>query len=168
MANLTEATGGLFYHNNNDLAQGFRELGNPPEVTYRISFRPEGVAPDGSYHKLIIHAKGNYVVQARPGYFAPNQTESLQAKIDREVLSDNTIDGFPMVLAVQRGAGTLSVVVRVDISRLRFQKQGDRQMQRIAFTTALIDAQGKSSPRRKALWIWLLPMPPTSGYRPKV
>jgi VWFA-related protein len=149
MANLAEATGGVFYHNNNDLLAGFRELGNPPEVTYRISFRPDGVTPDGSYHKLkiiIIHAKGNYSLQARPGYFAPSEkakTETLQGKIDREILAVDTVTGFPVGIAVRRGNGTLSVVVKVDISKLRFAKQGDRQMQRIAFTTALIDADGK-------------------------
>ena len=149
MADFAEATGGIFYHNNNDLIAGFRELGTPPEVTYRISFRPDGVVPDGSYHKLkirITHAKGNYSLQARPGYFAPSEeaeTQTLQAKIDREILADDTVTGFPVGIAVQRGNGTLSVVVKVDISKLRFAKQGDRQIQRIAFTTALIDAEGK-------------------------
>jgi hypothetical protein len=48
-----------------------------------------------------------------------------------------------MRIAVQRVAGSLSVVVNVDISKFRFAKQGDRQMQRIAFTTALIEAEGQ-------------------------
>jgi hypothetical protein len=149
MASLAESTGGVFYRNNNDLAAGFRELGSVPEVTYRISFRPDGVPPDGSYHKLkikIAHLKGNYSLQAGPGYFAPSEkaeTESLQAKIDREILVDDTIAGFPVGIAVQRREGALSVVVKVDISKLRFAQQGDRRMQRIAFTTALIDREGK-------------------------
>jgi VWFA-related protein len=70
MAALAEATGGVYYHNNNDLTAGFREMGSP-DYTYRISFRPDGVTPDGSYHKLkvkVVHAKGNYSLQARPGY----------------------------------------------------------------------------------------------------
>jgi hypothetical protein len=85
---LPRTPGGGLYQNNNDLAAGFRRLGDPPEITYRISFRPDGVTPDGSYHKLKVksaHAKRNFSMQASPRYVAPNEkeeTESLQAKID--------------------------------------------------------------------------------------
>lgn len=141
LANLADGTGGLFYHNNNDLAAGFRKLGEA-EATYRLSFRPEGVAEDGAYHKLRVTAK-KYSVQARPGYFAPSEKESLQAKIDREILTDDTVAEFPVGIAVQQANRAISVIVSVDISKLAFAKQGDRQVQKIAFTTALIDAQGK-------------------------
>jgi VWFA-related protein len=148
MANLADATGGKLYQNNNDLNAGFRQLGLTPEVTYRIGFRPDGVVPDGSYHKLkvkLIHVKGNYSMQARPGYFAPNDkaAESLQSKIDREILTEDTVAEFPVGIAVRQQKEGLSVVVNVDITKLRFAKQGDRQVQRIAFTTALIDGQGR-------------------------
>jgi hypothetical protein len=138
--NLAEGTGGVFFHNNNDLTAGFRKLGNPPEVSYRLSFRPEGAA-DGGYHKLKITAKG-YTVQARPGYFAPS-AEGLQAKIDREILAEDTVADFPVGIALGQEKAVLSVIVSIDISKLRFTKAGDRQMQKIAFTTALFDAQGK-------------------------
>jgi VWFA-related protein len=140
LANLAEGTGGLFFHNNNDLAAGFHKLGEP-EVTYRLSFRPEEVR-DGAYHKLKVIAK-KYPVQARPGYFAPGEKESLQARIDREILADDTVAEFPVGIAVQQVKEAFSVVVSIDISKLRFSRQGDRQVQRIAFTTALIDGQGK-------------------------
>jgi hypothetical protein len=147
--NLAESTGGLFYQNNNDLSAGFRELGNPPDVSYRLGFRPDDVTPDGGFHKLkvtLANVKGHYSLQARPGYFAPNGTravESLQTKIDRAILAEDTVAEFPVGIAVQRkGLTTLSVIVNVDISKLRFVKQGDRELQRIVFTTALIDANG--------------------------
>jgi len=140
MENLAEGTGGRFYRKNNDLVAGFRELGNP-EVTYRIGFTPEGVATDGAYHKLKVTAK-KFAVQARPGYFAPS-VESLQAKIDREILAGDTMAEFPVGIAVESVPGALTVLVSVDISKLRFTKLGDRQVQKIAFTTALFDAQGK-------------------------
>lgn len=140
MGTLAEGTGGTFYHNNNDLAAGFRKLGNPPEVTYRLSFRPDGVT-DGSYRKLKVTVK-NYEVQARPGYFAP-RADSSQSKIDREIMADDTEEGFPVAIALQQQKDDVSVIVSVDVSKLQFTRQGDRQAQRIAFTTALFDAQGR-------------------------
>jgi VWFA-related protein len=140
LGTLAEGTGGVFYHNNNDLAAGFRKLGNPPEVTYRLGFRPEGAA-DGGYHKLKVTAK-KYAVQARPGYFAP-RADSLQSVIDREILAEDTVADFPIGIQLQQDQGTVSVMVSIDISKLRFSKEGDRQVQKVAFTAALFDAQGK-------------------------
>jgi VWFA-related protein len=151
--NLAEGTGGVFFHNNNDLAAGFRKLGNTAEVTYRLSFRPDGVAADGSYHKLKVTAKG-YSVQARPGYFAPSEKdagETLQSKIDREIMAEDAVSDFPVRIAIDPGTAALSVIVSVDISKLRFSKQGDREVQKIAFVSALIDVQGKIAVAKEGL-----------------
>jgi len=147
MGTLTAGTGGFFYHNNNDFNAGFRELGGEPEVIYHLGFKPEGVIPDGAFHKLrvsLVHSK-NYAVQARPGYFAPTETaqESAQSKIDREVLAEDTVAGFPMGIVVQGTQSAFSVALSFDISKFRFLQKDGRQMQRILFTTALIDGQGK-------------------------
>jgi hypothetical protein len=44
MAILAAGTGGLFFHNNNDLDLGFRELGLLPEFSYSFGFVPRGGA----------------------------------------------------------------------------------------------------------------------------
>ncbi len=143
MGTLAAGTGGVFFHNNNDLNAGFRELGNAPEVIYRMTFRPEG-AVDGSYHKLKIVVNGkNHSVQARPGYFVQASEESLQTKIDREILAEDTKQEIPVQIAVEQSGANVSVVLHVDISKLRFVQQDDRRVQHILFTTALVDAQGK-------------------------
>jgi hypothetical protein len=51
---------------------------------------------------------------------------------------------------VQQAKGAFSVIVSVDISRLRFSKQGDRSVQKIAFTTALFDEQGKMAAAKES------------------
>ena len=69
----------------------------PPEVTYRMSFSPEGVTADGSYHKLqveLAHA-ASYSVEARPGYFAPEEAaaEKLRESLDKEVMGSDSLAG---------------------------------------------------------------------------
>jgi VWFA-related protein len=154
MADLAQGTGGAFFHDNNDLTAGFHRLGLAPEVTYRMSFSPEGVIADGSYHRLkvkLVHS-GSYSVEARPGYFAPEETaaatESPQSKIDREVMASDALTGVPAGLSIQvekpsASQRTLSVIVHLDISRLAFSMRNDRKTQRITFVTALLDSQGK-------------------------
>jgi hypothetical protein len=46
MAELADGTGGSFYHNSNDLLQGFRELGMAPETMYVPGFAPSDEATD--------------------------------------------------------------------------------------------------------------------------
>jgi VWFA-related protein len=153
MADLAQGTGGVFFHNNNDLNAGFHQLGLPPEVAYRMSFTPEGVIADWSYHKLKVKLvrSGNYSVEARPGYFAPEKTaaaETPQSKLDREVMASDSLTGLPAGLSVQIGKPSanqrrLSVIVHLDVSKLAFSAQNGRKTQRITFVTALLDAQGK-------------------------
>jgi VWFA-related protein len=70
MANLAYSTGGTFFHNNNDLDEGFRRTADPPEYIYVLGFSPRKL--DGKFHKLKVTLKNpeKLTVQARQGYYA--------------------------------------------------------------------------------------------------
>ena len=71
MAELADATGGTYFHNNNDLEGGFRRLTAAPEYLYLLEFSLNGVKPDGRYHELKVKVDDQDLkVQARRGYFA--------------------------------------------------------------------------------------------------
>ena len=48
------------------------------------------------------------------------------------MLADDNLAEFPARIAVEQVKTEFSVIVMVDISKLRFTKKDDRQMQRIA------------------------------------
>jgi len=73
--------------------------------------------------------------------FTTDQGKLIEAI--REILTEDTVAEWPVGISVQPAKDGISVIVSVDISKLRFSKRGDRQVQKIAFTTALFDAQGK-------------------------
>ena len=152
MATFAASTGGLFFHNNNDLDLAFRQIGVEPDVTYHLGFSPEDVAADGKYHKLKVRlaAANPGVVQARPGYFAPERAaaparkapaEDTRARLDRAVMSEEILKGFPAAVSVKAGP-PVSVTANVDVTQLRFLEQGGRRVQRLTFVAALLDAQG--------------------------
>ncbi len=152
MADLAHGTGGEFIHNSNDLHSGFLRVGAPPEVTYRMSFNPNGVAADGSYHKLTVklaHA-GNYQVSARPGYFAPTGNAAAgdpKTKLDREVAGSSTLADVPADLSIQVAPPSgdqrsVSIAIRIDVAKLQFAEQDGRRKQLIAFVSALLDERG--------------------------
>lgn len=75
MADLAYSTGGTFFHNNNDMDEGFRRTADAPEFIYVLGFSPQKL--DGKFHKLkvTVSAAGNngrakLTVQARQGYYA--------------------------------------------------------------------------------------------------
>jgi VWFA-related protein len=151
MARFAASTGGLFFHNNNDLDLAFRQVGVEPEVTYHLGFLPQDVAADGKYHKLKVRlAPANAgVVQARPGYFAPaasapdkkDQPDDARARLDRAVASQEIVGDFPAAVSAKVGP-PVAVTANVDIAGLRFLEKDGRRMQRLTFVAALLDSEG--------------------------
>jgi VWFA-related protein len=71
---LADGTGGDLYRNFNDLSAVMGEVLKRTSVTYVLTFQPEGLLRDGSYHKLRVELKdasrGARVVH-RAGFYAP-------------------------------------------------------------------------------------------------
>jgi VWFA-related protein len=70
---LTDGTGGIFFHHGNDLEEGFKQVAAAPEYSYVLAFVPHDVPLDGRFHKLKVTVSGGtkLTVQARKGYYAP-------------------------------------------------------------------------------------------------
>jgi hypothetical protein len=160
MSDLAQATGGLFFHNNNDLPHGFRQLGSIPEVSYVLGFHRGDAADDGKYHKLAVSLTGtpSYSVQARPGYFAfsaravPGGTKpsgpAARERVDQEVIGASTLEDFAATVtfhidnAQPPGRRTVNARIHFAIDRLQFPIRDDRRVQQITIVAALLDADG--------------------------
>jgi VWFA-related protein len=152
MAELSDSTGGFYFHNNNDLSKGFSVTTSVPEVTYLLGFTPEALKFDGKFHqiKVTLVTKG-YTVQARRGFFAPKhgQTPEETAKQDIEeaVFSQEERQGVPIELQLQyfKSDATdakLSVLTRVDVTHVRFEKAEGRNLGNLTLVAALFDRNG--------------------------
>jgi VWFA-related protein len=148
---LANSTGGRFYHNSNDLHQGFKELAALPEITYLLAFRPDA-APDGKFHRLKVRLKApnGFSVQARLGYYAA-KLETVESgterRIDREVLSNTSIHEFPVTMAARiggldSGKTGLATAASVDVRQLKFTERSGRRTQKVTFIAVLLDEQG--------------------------
>ncbi len=140
MGILASGTGGTFFHNNNGMDEGFRELGMVPETTYLLGFTPPG-APDGSFHKLKVRLaanKGNSI-EARLGYTAhPDVT------LDSLVAASNKITDLPASFTWEQWSGppSITMVAHLDIAHLHFKPNDDRQAQRLTIVAVILDQNG--------------------------
>ena len=152
MAILSASTGGLFFHNSNDLESGLRELGLLPEYSYSLAFVPPG-SPDGKYHTLKVRLKQShgYEVQARPGYFAgavnPADPPPAERKIDQEMLSADTLDEVPMTFSTEPattppGEPGVHVVLHLDIAHLQLVNLFGMHTEQLTIIAALFDDAG--------------------------
>jgi VWFA-related protein len=153
MAEFAAGTGGLFFHNSNDLVGGFAQLGAVPETTYLLAFRPDEQAVAGKYHKLKVRltTERKDYVQARPGYFAPAsapvEAKTALRRLDQEALAADQLTEIPVQLGARltktdKGDPVLSLVIHVDLAKLKFTERNGRQTQKLEFIGSLMDAQG--------------------------
>jgi len=153
MAEFAAGTGGLFFHNSNDLVGGFAQLAAVPETTYLLAFRPDAEGAAGKYHKLKVRlaaGKGDYV-QTRPGYFAPAnapaEAKTELRRLDMEAMAGDAVAEIPVHVAGRlgktiQGNPELSLVIHVDLAKLKFTESWGRQTQKLAFIGGLMDANG--------------------------
>jgi VWFA-related protein len=151
MSTVSASTGGRYIENSNDYTGGLQTLAVAPSVSYLLGFSPTG-EPDGKGHALKVRLKerNEFRVEARSGYHSTLPSEestSVQERLDREVLSRETRDEFPMNIRVQQlareaGQSTVRVNISLDANRLKFAKQAGRHIQELTFVTVVQDAAG--------------------------
>jgi VWFA-related protein len=72
LGEIADGAGGTFFHNSNDLDEGFKLLTEAPEIVYILELSLDGIKPDGTYHRLRVNVDREGVdIQARRGYFMP-------------------------------------------------------------------------------------------------
>ena len=153
LSGLAQSTGGKFFHNNNDLSHGLREMAAIPATSYVLGFSP--AKPAKRFHKLKVVLSENsrrFTVEARKGYFPVSDSSANDAaaleRLNHEVLAPGQLVGVPVSVKTQTGAldtGGLGVGVqiRVDIHNLPFHKKDGRRTEKLLFVSALLGPDGK-------------------------
>jgi VWFA-related protein len=153
MAEFADATGGRFFHNDNGLFEGFRELVAQPEYIYILGFSPQNLRLDGSRHglKVTIKNQKGLELQARNAYYAPlhavNSEEQAKQEISEAVFSRDEIQELPVDLSLQYAragetAVKINVLAKVNLKLLRFRKLDDRNLNTLTVVASAFDRNG--------------------------
>ncbi len=153
LGEIADGTGGTWFHNNNDLGEGFRRTTEAPEVYYVIAYSPGDLKNDGRFHKIKVALKDGkgFTIQARRGYYAPTKKtdEADQAKEDIEsaLFSRDEIHTIPVSVHTQffkttDTAAKLAVITHIDLAHLRLRKSEGRNSDDLVVVSALFDSNG--------------------------
>jgi VWFA-related protein len=153
LAVLADGTGGVFFHNSNDLDEGFRRVADTPEYSYVLAFVPQNLKLDGSFHSLKVTLKNpqKLTLQARRGYYAPknfaNPEEQAKQEIEDEMFSQEELHNLPVNLHTQFFKANdqdakLVVLAHVDVKRLHFRKVEGRNDNVLTCVSVLFNRNG--------------------------
>jgi VWFA-related protein len=152
LADLADGTGGVYFHDRNDIDQGLLHAATEPEVSYLLGFAPQNLKLDGKYHnlKVTLVNKEKWALQARHGYFAPrgDSDPALAAReeIQQAVFSQEELHELPVECQAQFFKGpdgvNLSVVTHVGMGELKFRRVDERNQDTLTITTAIFDQNG--------------------------
>jgi VWFA-related protein len=153
LAILADGTGGVFFHNNNDLDEGFRRVADTPEYSYVLAFVPQNLKLDGSFHSLKVTLRNaqKLTLQARRGYYAPKNftTPDEQAKqeIEDAMYSQEELHNLPVNLRTQFFKASdedakIVVLAHVDVRHLHFRKADGRNNNVLTCAFGLFNRNG--------------------------
>jgi VWFA-related protein len=153
LAELASGTGATIFQNNNDLDAGFARLVSAPEYYYLLAFSPQNLKMDGSFHALKVTLKNlkDVSANARTGYYAPrhleNAIETAKREIEEALFSREEMSDIPVELHTQffkssADAAKVSLVIKVDVKRLKFRKEADRNCNELTVVAGLFDRNG--------------------------
>jgi hypothetical protein len=155
LAELASGTGGNFFHNNNDLYEGFGRMTALPEVYYMLGFQPQNLKLDGQFHALKValasKARNDISVQARRGYYAPRHLEDAAELAKREIeealFSREELHDIPTELHTQffKSSATsaiVAVLAHLDLKHIRFRKADGRNVDTVTVVSGLFDRNG--------------------------
>jgi VWFA-related protein len=150
---LADATGGRYFHNNNDLKAGFGQVAAAPEFVYVLGFSPQNLKLDGAYHKLKVTLTNSHGLdlQARRGYYAPKHladpAEDAKREINEALFSRDELQDIPVELHMQffkssDVAAKIAVLARVNLKNLHFRKADGRNYDNLTVLAGVFDRNG--------------------------
>ncbi len=156
LAELAAGTGASFFQNNNDLQEGFRRLSAAPEYYYLLAFSPQNLRMDGGFHSLKVSLRNSkefsgLSLTARKGYYAPTHTEDAKATALREIeealfsreeMSDIPVDMHTQFFKTGADAAKLALLIKLDVKKLAFRKENDRNNDELTVVCGLFDRNG--------------------------
>jgi VWFA-related protein len=133
---LSNDTGGMFYHNSNDLYDGLRKTVQRRSSYYVLTYVKASSGNDGRYHQIKIEvARPGLELSYRKGYYAPKEEMIFERRRKEDILealqTPANLNEIPMGLAYSfyqedNSTYVVSLATKVNIRGLQFLEEDSR------------------------------------------
>ncbi len=149
LAQLAHDTGGLFYHNSNDLHAGIKEIADRRAHYYILTYATPSQKSDGRYHKIKLEVSHPGVqISYRNGYYAPKEQLNFERRKKEDILealrAPGNVNEIPVNFSynsyqLEDSRFEVELVARVDIRRMLFAEEDSRRRNLISMVIVALD-----------------------------
>lgn len=149
LSQLANDTGGLFFHNNNDLYAGMRQISGRHECYYVLTYAIPPQKPDGRFHSIDVKVtRPGVQVSYRKGYYAPREEVTFERQKKEDILealqAPGNLNEIPMSLSYNcyqddDTTYNVSLLMKIGIGRLRFLDEDSRHKNLISMVVVAYD-----------------------------
>lgn len=146
---LANETGGVFFHNNNDLLAGLRQIVESESHRYILTYSSPAPPADGRYHKIKVelvrpgtslkYRKGYYAQKEQLTYERQNKKDLLEALQSTVEFNEIPIQLSYEYLRTEAGNFELELDSRVAITKIPFVDEEQRRKNVIHLVVVVFD-----------------------------
>jgi VWFA-related protein len=133
---LAHETGGIFFHNNNDLGAGLGQIINNQSFYYVLTYATPSPKADGRYHKVKLEiSRPGLQVTYRKGYYAPKEQLTFERRKKEDIMealqAPGNLNEIPIQLSynyfqVDEARYQIALLTKVNIQGLQFLEEDAR------------------------------------------
>jgi VWFA-related protein len=146
---MARDTGGIYYHNSNDLYEGLAEIAMRQAYHYILTYASPSSKPDGRYHKIKLElSRPGLAVSYRDGYYAPKEELSFERRrkedIQDALRAPGDVNEIPISFSynyyqVDDTRYEIALVTQVDARAIHFQEEESRRRNQIVLVVVAYD-----------------------------
>ncbi len=133
---LANETGGIFFHNNNDLYAGMRQINENQSFYYVLTYASPASRADGRYHKIKLEvSRPGLQISYRKGYYAPKEQITFERRKKEDILealqAPGNLNEIPIQLSynyfqLDDARYQIALLTKVNIQGLQFVEEDAR------------------------------------------
>jgi len=149
LSQMAHETGGLFFHNSNDMHDGLRKIARRNSFFYILTYAMPSQRSDGHYHQIKLEVgRPGMELSYRKGYYAPKEELTFERRKKEDIMdairSPGNLNEIPIALAYNyyqedSSSYVLALSTNVSIRRLHFLEENSRRKNLINIVVAAFD-----------------------------
>jgi len=146
---LAYETGGIYFHNNNNLYEGIRQICDRSDYYYVLTYAIPPQKPDGRFHSIKVEVlRPGLQISHRKGYYAPKEEITYERQKKEDILqalyAPGNLNEIPMSLAYNYYQDddttyVVSLLIKIGIRSLHFFEEDLRHRNLIHMAVVAFD-----------------------------